>query len=435
MDRSRDAAMHPSCILPILMLGVVPATLAAQVVRGQLLEAGTDQPLAAAAVELLRADTADGVAARGVTDDQGRFQLRAPAAGTYRLRFTRMGYHLVMSQPIDLGPGDQPLVVEVRMSPVVLLLDPVTIVAQRPPSQNNLRLGNAGFYEREQRYGQEGLGLGEFLEQEEIRSTSPTHVSDVLRAVRGVWVQAAGGARQVITLRGHGSIYGTDGRCVPQVYVDGAPAATGADIDDLVSPWSLAGVEVYPGLSVPQEFWRDVRSRDAKGATVQGQACGAIVLWTGGGTARANDVQPPATGPDQVLVTRTTQLELQLAFATDSVAPGDTLWAAISIRNLADSTRSLCVTESRYVVQGSSTTGDSARAEGSACLHRLELPPRSTRWWREPLTIGDGTVVGSSALIQAYVRVRYRPCRDAEECTVELRSSPQTVAFRRDERP
>jgi len=430
MDMSRSALMRPSCILPMLMLGVVPVTLAAQTVRGRLLEAGTEAPLAAATVLLLTGDSADRVVARGVTDDQGHFQLRVPAPGSYRLRITRLGYQPVISQPLDLAPGDQPLDVEVHISPVPILLDPVTIVFERPASESSLHLENAGFYERRRRYGREGLGLGEFLQREEIKKTNPTRVSDALRTVRGVTVRGAGGARQAITLRGHGSIYETDGRCVPQVYVDGAPAATGADIDDLVSPSSLAGIEVYPGLSVPVEFWRDMRS-----GTLQGQACGAIVLWTGAAEADADDVEPPATGTDQELVRSATRLALQLALATDSVTPGDTLWATIAIRNLADSTRSLCVTESRFVVRGSSPTGDLVtRGERGACLQRLDLPPRTTRWWREPLIIGPRSGVASHALIQAFVRVGYGPCDEGDECTVELRSSPQPVAFSHHER-
>jgi len=158
------------------------------------------------------------------------------------------------------------------------------------------------------------------------------------------------------------------------------------------------------------------------------------VLWTGAAWADSADVQPTVAGTDQRLVRAATGLALQLAFATDSVTPGDTLWAAIAIRNLADSTRSLCVTESRFVVRGTSPTGDLvARSERGACLHRLDLPPRTTRWWREPLIVGVGTAVGSHPLIQAYVQVRYGPCPDGDECMVELRSSPQPVAFSRDE--
>lgn len=251
-----------------LWWATAPTTVTAQVIQGRLVDTSSDQPVGAAVVQLLRGEAGEQVAARGVSDEQGRFQVRAPEKGTYRLRLTRVGYQPVITRPIELVHGDEPLHVEVRISAAAVVLEPLTVVGAAPPRLRSLRLRNAGYYERKQWYGREGLGMGEFLDQEEIRGTHPSQVSDVLRTVRGVWVQGAGGRRQTITLRARGS----GGRCIPQVYVDRAPAATGANIDDLVSPWSVAAIEVYPGLTVPAEFL-------GIGTT----ACGVIVLWTGYG--------------------------------------------------------------------------------------------------------------------------------------------------------
>lgn len=78
-----------------------PAT--AQVVRGRVLEEGSGTPLAGAMIVLT--DAGGDQAGRILTDDLGRFTLRAPRDGAYTLRADRIGYASVTSAPLELAAG------------------------------------------------------------------------------------------------------------------------------------------------------------------------------------------------------------------------------------------------------------------------------------------------------------------------------------------
>ncbi|HYJ78530.1 MAG TPA: carboxypeptidase-like regulatory domain-containing protein, partial [Longimicrobiaceae bacterium] len=92
----------PSC-LTLAAISLFPALAGAQTVRGELVERGSGQPIRAAMVLLLDSAGARRVAA--LTDSAGRFELRAPAAGTYRLRAERVGFRSTVSPPLALGAG------------------------------------------------------------------------------------------------------------------------------------------------------------------------------------------------------------------------------------------------------------------------------------------------------------------------------------------
>jgi hypothetical protein len=78
----------------------------AQTVRGVLREEGTGGPIGGAFIVLLDED--GGRPGRDIgtlTDDDGRFQLRAPEPGRYRLRAERIGFKSTLSEVIELEAG------------------------------------------------------------------------------------------------------------------------------------------------------------------------------------------------------------------------------------------------------------------------------------------------------------------------------------------
>lgn len=79
---------------------LMPALVEAQVVRGAVIDRGTDAPLAGTLVLLV--DSAGTIARRALTDDAGEYRLHAPAAGTYRVRTLRIGFRPVTSDPFTL---------------------------------------------------------------------------------------------------------------------------------------------------------------------------------------------------------------------------------------------------------------------------------------------------------------------------------------------
>ena len=77
----------------------------AQTVQGQLVETGTDLPVEGALVLLL---TEGGEEAGGyLTNQAGRFLIRAPGPGTYTLRAERIGYETITSDPFSLEQSQQ----------------------------------------------------------------------------------------------------------------------------------------------------------------------------------------------------------------------------------------------------------------------------------------------------------------------------------------
>lgn len=103
----------------VLITFLLPAGVLAQVVRGDVVDAGTRQPLYGAIIALL--DTAGHRVAGAITNDSGRFTVTAPVPGRYRLRANRIGFQSTTSGSFTLAAGqtlDRRLVASVV--PVVL---------------------------------------------------------------------------------------------------------------------------------------------------------------------------------------------------------------------------------------------------------------------------------------------------------------------------
>lgn len=87
----------------VAMTAAFPTSLAAQLVRGEIVDALNDRPVPAAFVLLM--DTAGVETARTMTDPAGRFTLRAGRPGTFTLRTLVVGYQRWESEPLVLGAG------------------------------------------------------------------------------------------------------------------------------------------------------------------------------------------------------------------------------------------------------------------------------------------------------------------------------------------
>jgi hypothetical protein len=86
-------------LLAGVLFAATPA--AAQMIRGEVVEPNTGSAVASGFVVLIGPD--DKELARAQADDRGRFTIRAPAAGTYRLRSERIGFRVTVSRPFDVA--------------------------------------------------------------------------------------------------------------------------------------------------------------------------------------------------------------------------------------------------------------------------------------------------------------------------------------------
>ncbi|HWP37873.1 MAG TPA: carboxypeptidase-like regulatory domain-containing protein, partial [Gemmatimonadales bacterium] len=120
--------MLRACRLALGFACLLAATAHAQAVRGVLVERGNNRPIRGAFVVLL--DEQDAEVARVLTDDAGRFLIRAPAPGRYRLQSKRIGFRLSVSPPLVLD-ADQTVIHRMEVEVVPAMLPPV-VVEGRP---------------------------------------------------------------------------------------------------------------------------------------------------------------------------------------------------------------------------------------------------------------------------------------------------------------
>ena len=122
----RTPAMRPLPLLAALLLTAAP--LRAQVVRGTVVDSASGAPVNGVVVVLIDATAAPHGGA--FTDPQGRFELRAPAAGQWRVRAERVGYRGMMTPLLDLAAGDD-RALRIVLAPSAARLGEIRVTATR----------------------------------------------------------------------------------------------------------------------------------------------------------------------------------------------------------------------------------------------------------------------------------------------------------------
>lgn len=265
----RGVARTLRLLLALAALCALPGTralpagsLAAQSVEGVVRDA-FERPLQATYVALL--DEARESVSTTVTDDEGRFEIRAPTPGSYYVYVNRLAFRSLVDGPFALREGE-PLGVWVIMHPEPIPMEGVTGVVEGRVQ----RLTSVGFYERKE------AGFGHFLEREELRRRIGSYVTDVFRSLPQMAVHEPSpnlvGPGELV----HPQLLVRQGgrTCSPTLYVDGAEVHRGgvnSDAlrpDDFLQPEDLEAVEIYTGAaSVPLRY--QARS-----------PCGLVLVWT-----------------------------------------------------------------------------------------------------------------------------------------------------------
>ncbi|MGD2124188.1 MAG: carboxypeptidase-like regulatory domain-containing protein, partial [Gemmatimonadota bacterium] len=103
--RCSKGSRRLGAVLAAVLLAVAARPGQAQIAQGQLLDVETGEPVEGALVLLL---DEDGEEAGGyLTNDAGRFIIRAPTAGTYTLQAERIGYETILSDPFQLRQAER----------------------------------------------------------------------------------------------------------------------------------------------------------------------------------------------------------------------------------------------------------------------------------------------------------------------------------------
>jgi hypothetical protein len=196
--------------------------------------------------------TVHGTGLTTTANDDGTFMLANLPLGTQTLLVRKVGY-VPDEYPIDLlasGPAHaEPSLVTIRA-----MLDTVKVVGKRVTSRDP-----SGFARRFK------AGTGRFFDADQIDKIHPFQTSDLFRRVLSVGV-VSNGFDKILRMRN-----AMGGGCTPTVYVDGFSYRdfSASDLDNMVHPESVAGVEIYdtPGQAPPE--YSDAFSN-----------CGSIVVWT-----------------------------------------------------------------------------------------------------------------------------------------------------------
>jgi hypothetical protein len=263
--------MRPRSLLSLSLLLLLATPLSGQVrIVGRVVDDLTEVPLSQAQVSLLARDGL--ILGRTETDQAGTFEFEVRRVTAVRIQARRLSYRS-NTTPLLHFEGRQFFQVEVRLDPDALLLAPLEVIAWSEGPENAL---HAGFRQRL------AMGLGTYITREDVERRQPFLVTDMFRDVPGLVVMGSGtGSRPIVQVA-----RSTGSNCATQVFVDGflmnrrlvgRPGMPAADfrIDDVVSPVSVEGIEIYRGLStVPPEFLNP----DAE--------CGVIAIWTRRGGRR-----------------------------------------------------------------------------------------------------------------------------------------------------
>lgn len=216
-------------------------------------------PVVGAIVEI------EGTTDSATTGDEGAFMMRGLPSGTHMLDVRSVGFEPA-SVVVELTRREVRRVV-VAMMNAAYVLSPVIVQAQ----QLAKGYANVGFTQRKR------VGVGQFMTLDEITHRQAQQFTDLFTSFHGVRLAYGGPAgTDVIPSRGIGG-------CLVYV-IDGQPFNTvvHGELDAMLLPASLAGIEVYTPATVPEEFKvRSLPGTNEFGVPILGRIdCTTIVIWT-----------------------------------------------------------------------------------------------------------------------------------------------------------
>lgn len=219
----------------------------------------TGHPVGSAEVRL------DSTQWRPVGDD-GRFTMLQVVPGRHLLVVRAAGF-AVDSLRFSAEPGES-----IGLTAVVhrfTVLAGVTVVGRPDTARPAVAIAHdwtEGFADRKSHNSG-----GTFLDEAAIDGKGAMRMTELLRTVPGVKLLPVpndfGGNDYRIVMRGASTL--DKEQCPIQYYLDGHPFDESDDIDRLISPHSVAAMEIYPGASQVPEQFKGPHSR-----------CGVIVIWT-----------------------------------------------------------------------------------------------------------------------------------------------------------
>lgn len=246
LSSSRDALMGVSILRSLLFLILAFPTIAsAQMVRGTVTDAATGGPIKTASVTLF---TTDGRRVGNVvSDEDGKFEMVLPKGKTVYVQAARIGYETAKSDPITATTSEL-LELNVRLSTAAIPLKSIEVVTRR---QVDPRLRD--FMDRASLYKR--AGIGHIWTRKELEGRPLALVSQIRN-----WVIQ----RRAMNCQGVAA------------FIDDMPVDA-QDMDLLVAPEELEGVELYGEMDLPLELQSKVTVSLHNDGMLP--PCQTILLW------------------------------------------------------------------------------------------------------------------------------------------------------------
>jgi hypothetical protein len=261
-----------------------------EVLRGRVFEAGSEEPVAGAAVTLYTLTRS--VVGQSESGPNGEFAIPAPSGTVYFLYVDKDRYSDLTLVGDLVSRTDSAARLDLQLYPAPIELEGIDVRVEGPSvaaQRGRLRLETGGFFDRAE------MGFGDFITPEDIESQFAANVSDYLREIPGIRLY-----RGLVMFRdpGNTNLTAGDGNplglCLPNVWVDGVLTIKAADervteyyqdterretrldatdfgqsLDDYLLPTDIAAIEVYRRPSSTPLMWSGL-----------GNQCGTIVIWT-----------------------------------------------------------------------------------------------------------------------------------------------------------
>jgi hypothetical protein len=214
---------------------------------GTVVDADDGRPLAGARIGIRNGPTT-------TADPRGAFTLIGIPTGTRILDVRALAYVPVES-PVDVVDGGAPLRIELESLRSVL--DTVKVRANLSVDRNY-----DGFLRRQKRGG-----AGRFITTEDIARRNLIQAVDLFRSMPGVMIARDDNQNDILAQRSPQNFFYPF--CRVAVFVNGNPLRepTVNDLNAVLRPNEMLGIEVYDAGAAPAEFSRR-------------NGCGVVVIWT-----------------------------------------------------------------------------------------------------------------------------------------------------------
>jgi hypothetical protein len=200
---------------------------------------------------------------RLVTDDSGRFSIAVNVSGAFALLVRRIGF-----RPEEIKLEAMPdTALRIRMAPVATALPEQRIVGRAA----FVSLDRNGFYRR-MREAERGATVGYFLTPEDFEFRKPSLITNMAEGIPSIRVERNGTSQRYNLIKGLQTRNALG--CTMTVYLDGVRVVGKLEIQDdfineLVNPYDVAAMEVYPRPGGAPPHYQSLNG-----------TCGVVLVWT-----------------------------------------------------------------------------------------------------------------------------------------------------------